>query len=608
MLAFSISSIAQKVEFKKTSFEGVKKIATINVSDIEDPYLPHFQNLEAPFVSGNSYKAFLENQKKKIQKLYPPSHIPLAKKRSVVNPPEIIKTFALFSVQIGIPCDNHLAMKGNDILSAGNSYMAVNKPNGGFTQKFTLEQFAIAAGITNNPFDPRLAYDPIANKYVFTFLAGSNSLNTDIVFAFSETDDPTGNWNIYTLPGNPNGLDQWTDYPMISLTNDKVYLTINLLKDGETWQAGFIETIIWEMDKNTGYSGTDLGVNRIDGITYNGQNIRNLCPAESATETMYDDIYFVSNRNFAIETDSFFLVKVDPNAANPDEQVDINLVFSDTPYGAPPNATQKVGFLQTNDARVLEAFRLDDEIQFVGNTRNLDNNLAGIYHGTIESISDPQTIRLNHIIGSDFEIGYPGIIYTGETASDRDAIIAFNHTNKVRNPGVSALYSLPGEGYSEIVQLGQGITYIDMIAGDLERWGDYLGTQRDYNDPSQAWVAGFIGIGNSSNAPLVCHIQRPGTPTNTNEAPIEQSDLTVFPNPLVNRSSVEINIPQGTNSIQIHLIGSNGELIDKIYSSNYVKSGKNAFSFDTSTLNQGTYILKIMLDGKDYKSEKIIKM
>ena len=81
-------------------------------------------------------------------------------------------------------------------------------------------------------------------------------------------------WNIYTLPGNPNGLDEWTDYPMISITNDHVFLTINLLKDGETWQAGFIETIIWQMGKTSGYDGAALDVTRIDGITFGDQNIK----------------------------------------------------------------------------------------------------------------------------------------------------------------------------------------------------------------------------------------------------------------------------------------------------------------------------------------------
>lgn len=609
IFVFTISStFAQKVEFNKTSYDGIKKLATVDVAQLDDKYLPNLQNLEAPNVSGDSYKAFLAQRKKEINKLFPPSDSPLASKRSLVNPPELIKVFPIIGVSTGIPCDNHLAMNGDDIVSAGNFYMAVNNPEGGFTKKFTLGEFALAAGITSQPFDPRLAYDPVSNRYIFTFLAGSNSNSTDIVVAFSQTENPAGEWNLYTLPGNPNGLDQWTDYPMISIINDHVYITINLLKDNESWQLGFIETIIWQMDKNTGYDGVNLGVERIDGITFGGQNIRNLCPAESATETMYDDIYFVSNRNFSVEADSFFLIKVDPNTLVPEEQVEINFIQSDMPYGAPPNATQIEGFLQTNDARVLEAFRLDDEIQFVGNTRNLDNNKAGIYHGIIESASDPQGITLNHIIGSDYELGYPGITYTGETSSDRDAIISFNHTSITRFPGVSALYSIPEEGYSQIVQLGQGNNFVDMLGSDLERWGDYLGTQRDYNDPQTVWVSGFIGIGNKVNTPLICRVQRPDIKTGVTAPKIETVTTNVFPNPHMDRVSMEVNIAAGINSMKVDLLGMDGSKIDQIYTTNSIKKGKNSFSFNTSRLASGSYLIKIFLDNKEFVTKTIVKM
>lgn len=603
------SSVAQKVEFNSTTFEGIKKLKTINVSQIDDKYLPHLESHEAPEVSGNKYKEFLAKRKEEINKIYPPSDSPLATKRSLVNPPELIRGFPILNVQIGIPVDNHLAMNGEKIVTAGNFYMAISSPSGATATKFTLAEFAEEAGITNQPFDPRLAYDPQSNRYFMTFLAGNNSQNTDIVVAFSATDDPAGDWNLYTLPGNPKGLDQWTDYPMISITNDHVFLTINLLKDGETWQAGFIETIVWQMGKNSGYDGINLDVTMIDGITFGGQSIRNLCPAESATETMFDDIYFVSNRNFAMEADTFFLIKIDPNAEIPEEKVSINFIQSDTPYGAPPNATQKVGFLQTNDARVLEAFRLNDEIQFVGNTRNLDNNKAGIYHGIIENIKDPQMVLLNHIIGSDFELGYPGITYTGESSSDRDAIIAFNHTSLTRLPGVSALYSIPEDGYSHIVQMGQGNNFVNMLPNsDLERWGDYLGTQRDYNDPKNVWVSGFIGIGSTQNAPFICHIQRPDIQTNTSEPITITTESSVFPNPLQDRVSIRLNIPNDASSVKFMLYNINGALVDMLYSSNVVKKGDNSFSFDTSSLTNGTYLIKIIIDEKEYDTKSIIKM
>jgi len=69
-----------------------------------------------------------------------------------------------------------------------------------------------------------------------------------------------------------------------------------------------------------------------------------------------------------------------------------------------------------------------------------------------------------------------------------------------------------------------------------------------------------------------------------------------------------MNIPQDANSIQINLYGINGEMVDNIYSSNTIKSGKNSFSFNTNRLINGTYLVKVMLDGKLFESQTVVKM
>jgi len=63
-------------------------------------------------------------------------------------------------------------------------------------------------------FDPRAIYDPIADKYIVSWLAGNTSNSSLIVIGFSETNDAAGNWNLYALTGDPNNNGQWSDYPM----------------------------------------------------------------------------------------------------------------------------------------------------------------------------------------------------------------------------------------------------------------------------------------------------------------------------------------------------------------------------------------------------------
>ncbi len=608
IIAGVIHAFSQEISFNKTTYTGVKKLGTVDFSKVEDPYLPLLQSLEAPSVSGNGYKHQLAKFKADLAISHPKNNNKSTNKRSFVNPPLLLGGFQVKGVDTGSPIDNHLAMSNEWIVTAGNFYLSVENKIGGNYKKLSLGAFAAAAQITSQAFDPRLAYDPVADRYILTFLAGFDSQNTDIILVFSETNDPRGKWNIYSITGNPNMLDQWTDYPMISLTNDEVIITINLLKDNETWQAGFIETVIWEINKSEGYNDEDLVINKYDGITYGGANIRNLCPAESATEELFDDVYFISSRNFAVENDSFFLVKLNPKATDPLEQIDIKYVLSDQPYGNPPNAAQKVGELQTNDARVLEAFRLNNHMQFVGNTRNLDNNQCGIYHGIIEDVSNPSGVILNHIIGDNYEIGYPGITYTGESIFEKDAIINFNHTSLSKNPGVSALYSIPEQGYSQIIEVGAGTTYIDMFPSDpLERWGDYSGSQRDYNNPTEVWICGYMGAAGRTNAPYVGHLSKPSEPTATiNENHPNLKPIT-YPNPTNYRINIEFDTPQNYNTIVVTLNDILGNQIDQIYNSDKFITGKSRFSFNVESLPTGTYIAKIIIDGELIAAEKFVK-
>jgi hypothetical protein len=427
------------------------------------------------------------------------------------------------------------------------------------------------------------------------------------VVAFSATDDPTQDWHLYSVEGNPNQLDQWTDYPMINFTKNDLFLTINLLKDNQSWKLGFIESLIWQMDKNTGFSGDELAIKRWDNIRFEGNPIRNLCPVESATFELNDDCYFLSNRNFDVTNDTFFVLKVDGSMNDTTSVLDVNFVKTNDIYGVPPTAGQFFGRLETNDSRVLEAFRFGDEIQFVGNTKNFSNNKAGIYHGIIPNINELNNAELNHIIGEDFEIGYPGITYTGDGLEERDAIISFNHTAKTRFPGMSAIYSVPDVGYSEIIEVKEGTGYVDMNGGSsIERWGDYFGTQRDFANPEEVWLSGYLGSPQRINIPYIARLARPQVTVGTDDIEVTTS-VKLFPNPTYERVNVTLDIPQEVKMLKAVLTSIDGKVIDDIYYAAVFQYGESKFSFDVSNLKAGNYFVNIYFDGKFAKAEKIIK-
>ena len=597
----------QKVNYKKERLQGIKKLGVVNFSQIDDPYFVNLKNLEAPSVSGNSYKAYLAAVKAEIKENYPPNGNADLLNRALVEPPEVINGFSgSITEDVGVPLDNHLAMNGGQIVSALNSQIAIKSDDGDDLVGFSLDQLAMELNLPDRFFDPRLLYDTEADRFIMVFLHGSDSDVTNIVIGFSNTNDATGEWSMYELTGNPNGNNTWTDYPMINVTKTDLIITGNLIFDNQPWQTGFDETVLWQINKSSGYNGASLESILYQSITFEGFNIRNLCPVESADEILEDNCLFLSNRNFSVENDTIFIVELTGGIDDPNTEIIINVAKSNVPYGVPPNAEMFFGELQTNDARLLEAFYLDNEIQFVGNTRNLTNNLAGIYHGRIFDVRGAQEVTLEHIIGPDFEIGYPGITHTGIETGQMDAIISFGHTAKNLNTGVSAMYFDPVLGYSDIISIKEGQNYIGIIQGPVERWGDYAGSQKDFSDPGTCWISGFYANQMRNNMPWIVKMTRPQMETSVDD--IEAADLNarVFPNPVSERFTLQFEIPNEVTKIDILLFDQQGKLVDKLMSSRIVKSGLNEFSFETKNLNSGMYQISIVNKNTTIISKTIV--
>jgi len=597
---------AQQVSYERQLLPKTKKLTSINFGDIEDPYAVALVNQEAPSVSGNSRKAHIATLKQEIDQRYPKNDSQQATTRDDALPPTIETGFLGNSTNPGIPLDNSLAMNGDQIISAINFHVAVKDPEGGVLKNFSLAQFAANVGIQGTTFDPRLLYDPEADRFILVALNGFSSNMTNIIIAFSDSPDATETWNVYSLTGNPNSNTTWTDYPMITVNETDLIVTGNLIRDGETWQEGFDETVLWQIDKQNGYDGVDLTTILYQDIAFDNTSIRNLCPAESSDEDLEPNTYFLSDRNFSFESDSFFLVELTGGINDPNTALTIELLQSDIPYGVPPNAEQRVNQLQTNDARVLEVFHHNNELQFVGNTRNMTNNKAGIFHARVMDLTGSKETTLHHIIGEDYEVGYPAITYVGTEEGDRDVIINFNHSSPDKDPGMSAMYWHPDQGYSEIIDVWNGSGYIAMLNGTLQRWGDYSGSQRDFNDGSACWISGFYGAPSLINFPWVAKLRKPTGSLDTDNQEIVKSTLNVFPNPISSRFQVEFEIPQGSKEINISLVNNNGQLVSELLSTVVTKYGETIFSFDQSNLPKGLYHLLIQVDQHQIVSEKVI--
>lgn len=515
------------------------------------------------------------------------------------------------------PTDNDIAISDSGMIVSvinTNIYIYNTKTSTASPVK-SLAAFTTPVNSKHQEFDPKVMYDPKADRFVLMCPVGFVDTTSKIIVGFSQTNDPNGNWNLYTLPGNPLNNNLWSDYPMISMTEKELYLSINLLYNDSSWQTGFVETVIWQMKKDSGYAGLPLGSYLHHNIKYNGKAIRNLCPAKGGSKLYGPNMFFVSNRNLASQNDTVFVVEVTDTIGAPTNTVLTKALITPQPYYFPPSGRQTIATqsLATNDARNLGAFYENNKIQYVHNTKNPLNNHVSIYYGTIDNPQSASPTINGYIIDNDtVDFAYPNISYAGLNASDNTAIISFDHSSNKLFPGISAIKVDANGNFSNVLRIKNGAAYVNVLSDNLERWGDYSGSQRRYNKPGEVWISGYYGYTinsitnkNKHGAWIAQLGIDPGMVTGLVNEPVKnETPSLVFPNPAQDLFNVDIHLTQ-PEYLSFELYDANGKLVE-ILLRDWVKTKDNTFNFSLRDVSKGIYFIKIT-GNKTSITKKIIK-
>lgn len=553
ILSFCSHITVAQTTYNKTLFSVLKK-TTVYPTQIKTDLNPIITNLEAPLPEGNSAKAYLMRQKIASKEYYAAKHKSASVTKSVEKSnegPTVGLTFepryfnsngTPIPIYAGAPSDNTLAVSNDGIImTAMNSVIYahdITEDTAAFPNFYIYLRPFVGGSSSSSYYDPKLMYDPVSDRFILTLLKDYDPSNSEVIICFSSTNNPNDPWNVYHLSGNPLNNDRWTDFPCLSIVGDKLYYTANLIIPNEPWQIGFDGSIIWEMDKQLGYDGaTDLNATLYSDIKYNGTYTRNLIPVQGAHGSA-DELFLLSNRNFAIENDTVFFLKLT------DGQLDINVLKTDVSYGVPPNGRQAdtdlsdpTGGLQTNDARVLGAIQFENEIQFVGNTINPETGFSAIYHGVISDINGTPSIHGTIIGDTVQDFAYPNIAWSGNESCDREVIIAFNCSSPTDFPGNASIHVANDRSYSSVKVIKEGYNIVDRFNNnDYERWGDYFGLQAKHNEPGKVYGFGFLPLSNKSNSGFGSELMSPDTSTfhisTTLNSPLVYCDNTLTLTPI----------------------------------------------------------------------------
>ena len=582
---------------------------SIAPSDIKNDIYPRSYSTEAPFPGGSSYQDALLKKKAEIEKKFPKKRS-LSPKRGSAAEVTLERNMGSFygpdnNIQNragGVPNDNTLAVSDNGFLIASyNTRVYFHDLNGDsayyrphpFTSTWSFVDFALdndSIG-TSLPFDPKLRYDAVEDRFVFTFLSGRTPDDSKLVIAFSSSGDPMDDWNVYEIPGNPFNERTWSDFPVIALTENEVLYTINLIRENEPWETGFEETLIWQLDKQSGYDGVDsLPMKLWSDIKFGGKVLRNLHAMQGGDELKAPPYYLMSNRNFDASNDTFFLVSLTGEMNDPLAEVTTKHVISNKAYGLSPAAEQPAGpVLSTNDARVLDGFYENGQIQFVGNSIDTNSGRSSIYHGVLSDPSGSPSIDLNIMQHNTMEFGYPGIAYTGKFAGDNEAIIGVNYSSIVDTAGYGAFYFDPTGEYSNFTNLIQGQSYLQR-QGNPERWGDYFGIQRVYSEQGSVWMSGYYGTSTKEHSFWMSEVRSPTYIFAGAEEAQKNEQTKAFPVPTQDFTYIDFELD---HKQEVHFILKNmeGKTIKRYRQ--VLGSGMNRFECSLVNLPSGIYLLQV---------------
>ncbi len=418
---------------------------------------------------------------------------PTFQHRSFIEDPKMNINFEGNVGTGGVPPDNTIAVSDNGfIVTSINSNIIITRADKKRLYNGGLGDFFSDLGLGANFFDPKVLFDAKEKKFIVVALSGSKANVSNVVVAFSNSEDPSMGWSYYKLKGDILSEGVWFDYPNIGINDNDLFVCGNMFTD----ENMFKYSSIYQIDKKKGYSGKPIDVKHYTKMKLNStspQNLFNLtpCPAgwsDNAPTTMgflTNDIrggnkIVYCEINGAIASNPIFAVKTVANT----NQFDI-----------PQDATMKISKdkLETFDCRIMYGFTLNGVVHYVFKTAG--NNFSSINYGRLNLATN----KITEVVYSEdlMHVSYPSIIPFGKNENESKVLINYLRSNGDIFPEQAAVLC-EGEGnnftFSKPILIKSGEGIVVALDGDVERWGDYTSVSRRFwNNNAEVWAFGCFG-------------------------------------------------------------------------------------------------------------------
>lgn len=403
----------------------------------------------------------------------------------VVEPSPPVTTSFLAALDDGtaIPPDTMGAVGPNHLMTTLNSQVRIQNRSGANLSTVSINSFWASLGGLD-VFDPRVAYDPMAGRWIFSAVANAELSSASVLIGVSATSDPTGNWFLYRVDVDPADL-LWADFDSVGFNKDWIVVSANIFHK----QGGFLGVWLWAFDKADLYANGPGAFTLLKTTT---QNAFTLAPAQTYDNSLAT-LYLVEDWD---GTAGQLRVSTITGPVG-SEVLTVGTAFPTTTnrwdYLAADNFAPQLGAsrgIDTGDSRVLSCSYRNGSLwvaqtAFVpvgAPTHSVAQWWQLLPDGTVQQFG-----RVEDPTGQQF-FAYPSIAAN----ASNDALLGYSRFSATQY--ASANYSFrfgndpPGAMRADtVLRAGEGAYYVTDSSG-LNRWGDFSATCVDPLNHMTLWT------------------------------------------------------------------------------------------------------------------------
>ena len=454
----------------------------------------------------------------------------------------------------GCPNDNTIAIANNGkIISMMNTGVGIYDENGNTINLFDLGAFFF--NYIGDPCDPKVEYDPVSDKFV-AFVQACGNYKDKIGIAFSQTNDPNGNWYVYILSSDALGDGSWGDYPKLAITNDEVFISLNqyTLTDNS-----YKYSVIYQIDKQSGYTGQNLNYKIWKDVGFTS------VIARSGTRQYGPGAYVISSNSG--QGNSILFGDITGNVDDSNSKFvtyDVPTAAYTVPFSANQAGTSDL--LDTGDSRGMDAYYQNGIVHFVHTVS--DNGYGAVRYYRLDPTNLDGYNFFTTTDSGNKDYAYPSISPFTKDWQDQTSIIFFaasgsNYAPELRAKVFKSDFSTQA---SQMIFAGSGpcLSCLDPNR-NAHRWGDYSSVAVKYNNNQPTvWVAGSIaGSGSNIWWTYLAELTSIGNTTSTIDEN-STSSVATMPNPAQDRFEVEIQTEQ-SELMDFLLYDQMGKLSARVY-------------------------------------------